>query len=180
MNSLMTILIFSSALVAQDEPSTGTTPSVSDQTSNAAPTGEVAQSTPPALELSCTGGGNALKSDYSTASIYGSNGGSASGWGTSTRSQGFEGQVDVNLFNGDDRIRLPRIMLPPAHGGANGWFKVKELTVTDREITGRAALNLVNTPKFRIDRTTGAFEISGLNGAFSGSCRKIDRDKPLF
>lgn len=180
MNLLTTIIILSAALAAQEQPNANTTPSNSAQPSNAAPMTEALQSTPAVLELSCTGDGNALKSDYSSANIYGSNGASASGWGTSTRSQGFAGQVDVNLFGGDDRIRLPRIMLPAAHGGANGWFKVKELMVTDREITGRAALNLVNTPKFRIDRTTGAFEISGLNGAFSGTCRKIDRDKPLF
>lgn len=180
MNSLATMIILSAAFAVQEQPNASATGDNSPAISSAAPGAEAGQSMPAPLELSCTGGGNALKSDYSSANIYGSNGASASGWGTSTRSQGFDGQVDVNLFNGDDRIRLPRIMLPPAHGGANGWFKVKELMVSDREITGRAALNLVNTPKFRIDRTTGAFEISGLNGAFSGTCRKIDKDKQLF
>jgi hypothetical protein len=32
------------------------------------------------------------------------------------------------LFGGEDRIRLPRTILPPAHGGADGWFKLRTLS----------------------------------------------------
>jgi len=72
--------------------------------------------------------------------------------------------------------------VPVAHGGADGWFKIKNLKFSDREITGQAAINFINTPSFRIDRITGEIEISGKSGNFAGQCRKLDpeKDKPQF
>jgi hypothetical protein len=90
------------------------------------------------------------------------------------RHQGFADQVDVRLFSGDDRIRMPRTMLPPIHGGSDGWFKLKDVKVTDRAITASAAVNFINNPKVHIDRLTGTIAINGKAGSYSGQCEAVD------
>lgn len=144
------------------------------------------------LDLTCFGGGTANKATvqttYGQGNIYGNVGGtpysgSASGSATQygQRQQGFEDQVDVRLFGGDDRIRMPRTMLPAIRGGADGWFKITKLQASDRAITGKVAVNFINSPNVHIDRMTGVIRISGKAGDFVGQCRATSpEDKPKF
>lgn len=94
------------------------------------------------------------------------------------RQQGFEDQVDVRLFSGDDRIRLPRTMLPVAHGGRDGWFKLKDVEADARSIRAKASVNFINSPKVYIDRVTGSISISGRHGDFTGQCQAYDANAP--
>ncbi len=72
-------------------------------------------------------------------------------------------------------------MLPPIRGGENGWFKLKNVEVTERLITASAAVNALNNPKVHIDRMSGTISINGRAGTFSGRCAKIDVSaKPKF
>jgi hypothetical protein len=143
----------------------------------------------PPLNLTCVGGGTANKAAVATVNSYGNASGmvgttpfNASGNGTSTvttmRHQGFEDQVDLRLFAGDDRIRMPRTMLPPLHGGADGWFKLKDVRVDDRSIKASAAVNFMNNPKVYVDRVTGTITISGRAGDFTGQCESMDPQAP--
>jgi len=66
------------------------------------------------IELVCAGSGSATRHDMNGFGAYGSNGTNISGWSGGTRSEGFGAEVGVRLFDGDDRIRLPAILLPPA------------------------------------------------------------------
>jgi hypothetical protein len=159
--------------VSQAAPATTAAP----QSQQAAASGQ--------LNLTCLGGGTANKTTAATAWSNGQFsghagfthfGGSTSGTTTvvGTRQQGFGDQVDVRLFGGDDRIRLPRTMLPPIHGGSDGWFKLKNIKADARSIHASAAVNFLNNPKVYIDRVTGTISISGKAGDFSGQCEAID------
>ena len=141
------------------------------------------------LNLTCAGGGTANK--IAVTNVYGSNNGSGtigtmpynySGSGNSTayssRQQGFDDQVDIRLFAGDDRIRMPRTMLPPLHGGNGGWFRLKNVVADDRTIDASVAVNFMNNPKVRIDRVTGMISISGKAGDYSGQCQAIPAEAP--
>jgi hypothetical protein len=141
------------------------------------------------LNLTCFGGGTANKvavatvnssgsfSGYAgTTQIGGTTSGSSTVWGH--RQQGFDDQVDVRLFGGDDRIRLPRTILPPLHGGSGGWFKLKGVVADTRAIHASAAINFMNNPKVFIDRVTGTISISGKAGDYSGQCQVIAVDAP--
>jgi hypothetical protein len=144
------------------------------------------------LNLTCFGGGTANKptvvSGHSTGSFSGSVGTTPySGSGNATtnvygmRQQGFDDQVDIRLFSGDDRIRMPRTMLPPIRGGDGGWFKLKNVEANERTIKGSAAVNFINNPKVHIDRVTGMISISGKAGDFTGRCQAVDAEaKPQF
>lgn len=136
------------------------------------------------LNITCFGGGTANKaavatvdsySNFSgsvgTTPIYGSGSGSSTVIGT--RQQGFEDQVDVRLFGGDDRIRLPRTILPPIHGGSAGWFKLKNVQADARSIRASAAINFMNNPKVYIDRVSGTISISGKAGDYTGQCQAV-------
>ena len=141
------------------------------------------------LEITCFGGGTANKATAATgfssgyaSGIVGNHMWSGSGFGTTTivgtRQQGFGDQVDIRLFAGDDRIRLPRTMLPPLHGGADGWFKLKNVVADSRSIHASAAVNFLNNPKVYIDRVTGTISISGRAGDYAGQCQVIDASAP--
>lgn len=127
----------------------------------------------PPLHLTCIGGGVASKA--TGASVWGY-GGSATIIGKKDR--GFADQVDVRLFNGDDRIRMPRTMLPGIRGGREGWFKLKDVVADARSIRASAAVNVINNPKVFIDRVTGTISISGKAGDYSGQCEVIDATAP--
>jgi hypothetical protein len=124
-----------------------------------------------ALMLTCGGGGMA---DKQRGSFIGG------GWGWATmvshHDRQFNDQVDVRLFGGDDRIRLPRTMLPGFHGGADGWFKLKDVVADARSIRASAAVAAFHNPKVYIDRMTGTISISGKSGDFSGQCGASDRN----
>ena len=139
----------------------------------------------PPLNLTCGGAGTANKAvamnAYSNTNVYGSVGTTpvfGSGQTSTTiygqRQQGFADQVDVRLFGGDDRIRLPRTLLPPVHGGDGGWFKLKNVQADARSIKASAAINFINNPKVYIDRMTGTISISGKAGDYTGQCQAVD------
>jgi hypothetical protein len=133
------------------------------------------------LNLTCDGGGTAARSDALLA--YG-----APAYSRRETYRGFEGQMDLRLFSADDRIRLPPAILAGARAGKSQWFKVKKLEASDREITGHIIINVLdhanvlNAPRFRIDRESGGIEIVTKTGGFSGACKKIDAQaqKPKF
>ena len=139
------------------------------------------------LQLTCFGGGTANKptarAAYSNSYVSGNVGGtsfSGSGNGSTTvygmRQQGFGDQVDVRLFNGDDRIRMPRTMLPALHSGDGGWFKLKNVVADGRSIRAKAGVNFMNSPNVLIDRVTGTISISGKAGDYSGQCQAVTAD----
>lgn len=136
------------------------------------------------LQITCFGGGTANKAEVATAfgggtfSGFGATGminGNFSGSSTiiGTRQQGFEDQVDIRLFSGDDRIRLPRTILPVIHGGQAGWFKLKDVVADARSIRASAAINFMSNPKIYIDRVTGTISISGRAGDYTGQCQAV-------
>lgn len=145
-----------------------------------------------ALNLTCFGSGIANKPTMITGHTSGSFSGSVgttpySGSGNATtnvygmRQQGFGDQVDIRLFAGDDRIRIPRTMLPPIRGGKDGWFKLKDIRADDRSIRAKAAVNFMNNPNVHIDRVTGTISISGKAGDYTGQCQLVDANaKPQF
>ena len=141
------------------------------------------------LQLTCFGAGSANKFSVATANsnahlsgMVGTTPVSGSGYGSTTvtipRQQDFSDQVDIRLFEGDDRIRMPRTMLPPIRGGKDGWFKLKNVTADARSIRGKAAVNFMNSPNVFIDRLTGSISISGKAGDYSGQCQAVPADAP--
>jgi hypothetical protein len=90
------------------------------------------------LHLVCDGGGSASTADFSSSSIHAANGayvGSVDGMSFGHR--GMSGEMEIELNGDTARVRVPRVFLPPAHGGSGGWFEVKQLSVTDKLITGK-------------------------------------------
>ncbi len=136
------------------------------------------------LNLMCFGAGAANKADIATAfgsssymGTYGSVHGSSTATIVGRRSQGFEDQVSLRMTNNEGRLRMPRTMLPTIRGGKDGWFKLKDIKVKPGEITASVGVNILNNPKLRLDRYSGAISISGKAGDFTGQCRKFDPER---
>jgi hypothetical protein len=130
------------------------------------------------IALTCGGTGTARKVRSST--VYGtdSNGNTAQGTVTSVHGELFNDQVDVQINSEESRIRLPRTMLPVLRGGEDGWFKLRDVRVTDSAIDGSAAVNFINKPKVHIDRRTGTISIDGKAGHYTGMCERALPDAP--
>jgi hypothetical protein len=142
------------------------------------------------LQLSCVGAGTAnktftdtVRSDTKVHTAPGEQPKDKTHTTTVSRTvqQDFADQVDVSLFAGDDRIRVPRAMLPDLHGGKGGWFKLKNVVADDRSIKASTSLGPFSNPKIFIDRMTGIISISGNAGDYSGQCQVIDPNaRPRF
>lgn len=126
------------------------------------------------LSLLCDGAGTANR--HSTAHAYSLNnsGGSSGGFATSQRSVGFEDQLQLWVEGATSKARLPRTLLPRIHGGNEGWFDVKDVHLSDTEITGTVAVSVLNHPKLVLDRIAGTIGLDGGSGHFNGRCQKFD------
>jgi hypothetical protein len=128
-----------------------------------------------ALHLIC--GGSGTENDVSTASAYAvdARGNTYQAQAVGSDSVPFADRVEVAL-NDDNtgRIRMPPNLYPPMGDGDNGWFNLKNVARTDKEITGSVKLNFINSPKVRIDRLQGTITINGRIGNYSGECRAFD------
>ena len=126
------------------------------------------------IHLVCAGGGTA--NEVASSSVQGkdANGDATTHTVYSPYTVGFQDQVDVEINGETGKIRMPRTMLPTFHGGSAGLFDLKNLRISEREITASVALNFMNSPKLRLDRMTGHIAINGSVGAFSGECQPYD------
>lgn len=126
------------------------------------------------LNLVCDGGGAANQATSTYAQGWDSDGNSAGATITGRRSVGFEDQLQLWIEGTEGKARLPRAMLPPIRGGENGWFEIKNIKISDNEITGTVGVNVINHPKLVLDRLTGTVSLAGKAGQFNGRCRKFD------
>jgi len=126
------------------------------------------------LDLLCFGGGSANKPTFGTATAWNNSGGSATATVVGQRSQGFGDQVSLHMQGQDGRFRMPRTMLPPIHGGDDGWFKLHDIKYAQNEITASVGVNAFNNPKLRLDRFAGTISVSGKAGDYSGQCQRYD------
>jgi hypothetical protein len=126
------------------------------------------------LHLLCGGQGIDTRADATTANAYSSNGNFASATAIQRRATGFSDEMEVQISDGVGQARLPRSIIPKIHGGHDGWFEIKNLAVSDSEITGKVAMNFTNAPRMHISRITGSISIDGHDGSFSGQCRAYD------
>lgn len=133
-----------------------------------------ASDNPTAFSLVCLGGGSANRISNGSVNAWTSDGDYASANIVGNRSVPFDDQVNVLIDGNKGKIRMPRAMLPLFRGGENGWFDIKKIVVGENEITGSVAVNIINSPKLRIDRITGAMSISGKAGDYSGRCHPYD------
>lgn len=138
-----------------------------------------AQETGSRLNLICGGQGAANKPTTTNAYAWDNQGGSANATINGTRSVGFGDEVALWIEGGEGRLRMPRVMLPAIRGGDNGWFKLKSIVVTEREITASVAVNALNNPKMRLDRMTGSISLSGKAGDYTGGCEKYDPESTV-
>ena len=128
---------------------------------------------PSSLELTCGGGGTAIREDVAT--VYGAQNSGKSAWPTmhAKDREAFQDRVEVRIAGSEGRIRLPGMMLHLVQGGDDGWVELSDLKLTDGTITGSAAVNLMSRPKVHIDRNTGTIRISGRAGSYSGTCETM-------
>ena len=126
------------------------------------------------LHLICMGEGSASKIDQVNAHANDNSGNTANATVYRNRDVPFSDEMSIDIDGQSGRVRVPRVMLPPFHGAKEGWFDIEKLMVDDREITGNAAINFMNSPKLRIDRITGTVSMSGRTGSFAGQCKPYE------
>jgi hypothetical protein len=126
----------------------------------------------PELNLICRGRGTTMAQVGSQSTVVRDNYGNAvAGQSVQQGLVDYDTTAGFRLSQGIATMRLPTMLLPPMHGGRGGWLKVKNLRIADTEITGKAAINFMNNPTFRIDRVTGELSIQG---GFQAQCEPQD------
>lgn len=126
------------------------------------------------LNLVCRGAGSATREN--SGGLFGGDGDGV--WGSfGKRDVGFEDQVNLWIDGEAGSLRMPRSMLPTIRGGKDGWFELRNLQTSEHEITGTVTVSIINKPKVRLDRYTGAISISGKSGDYTGRCERFDPAK---
>ena len=88
----------------------------------------------------------------------------------SNGTQGFNSDVQIELYGDHGRIQLGPKLVPPIHSGDDhGWWDLDNLVVTSDRISATYRLNGLNKPKLAIDRRSGRITIEGMT-PFSGQC----------
>jgi len=124
-----------------------------------------------AIYLVCSGGGAHKVNDSAYAVDNHGNGVTISG----TSRVGYRDEVRVEIVGDQGRIRVPDGIKPPLRsGGAEGWWKLKALDISEDEIEGEISLNFLNRPRLRINRLNGHISIRGRTGNFDGYCEPFD------
>lgn len=126
-----------------------------------------------AINLICSGGGQhrtpqgatiVRNHDYSNPTTV-----------STMASSPYEAEVTVEIQGDQGRMRVPDGIKPKLRsGGDGGWWKIKDLRVSDDEIRFKVTLNLINQPSVRISRRTGNISIRGRSGDYNGYCEPFD------
>lgn len=134
------------------------------------------------FHLSCSGTSNALATSTTFGSAHEDFGpGSVSGQATTYSRRETSDRLLLEIDDSGARIRLPASLVPPVHnGGKDGWWPLTEVAVTETEVTGKFAVNLVNRGRVRIDRRTGDINIGQLGSGFRGQCEKFEPEARKF
>ncbi|KRG71766.1 hypothetical protein ABB27_02425 [Stenotrophomonas terrae] len=84
--------------------------------------------------------------------------------------EGFNGDVQIELYGDHGRIHLSQGLVPPINsGGDHGWWELDNLVVGPGVITAGYRLNGMNKPRIHVDRRTGQITIQGASN-FAGQC----------
>jgi hypothetical protein len=130
------------------------------------------------LFLACEGGKTLqVATSTSSASAIDSGGGTAVASGVTTEGQLTKGAVLFRMTNGAAEMNIPPQFLNGARQGNGGWFKAKNLKVSDEGIWGKVQIGLLSASTFRIDRLTGQMTTEG---GFSGNCKPVDPSAKKF
>ena len=132
------------------------------------------------ITLVCTGTGTSTETQTTYVNSYQKHEDSKHAVVQTTGKQSYNGTAYVEINGAFARVKVPSPMLPPINSGNDGWFKVKDLFINDREVTGKLRLNGLNKPKLRIDRTTGTLSLGSGFADFTGQCEKQDPNKRAF
>ena len=125
------------------------------------------------VDLECPGSGIGTVSDGTTSTVVSDNyGNSAHGVATTRRAMHIEDTVLIRIRGGEGEIKPPSAALPPVNSGKGGWFKIKDLKVSEYEISGKVSYNFIASSKFKIDRSTGLLTSTG---TFRATCHAIER-----
>lgn len=130
------------------------------------------------LNLTCRGESTGLTT-VETGSVSTRNnwGGASTSYGTRQGLVTVDTLISFRLANGEAMLSVPAALLPPIHGGKRGEFRVRELQVGERDITGKIKINMLNNASFRIDRISGRLTSSG---GFQGDCEPEDVTRRKF
>lgn len=129
------------------------------------------------LDLVCHGVTRAYQQAASSPAVFNDRGGPAGGLASAGREVATPDEFRVRIEGGNGRVAPPPSLVPfiTGPGLGDGWWGLKDVTVSDSRIIGTYSHSLIYSPRVTIDRLTGAIEVRALAGAeFSGVCEPAD------
>jgi hypothetical protein len=135
------------------------------------------------LDLVCRGTTRAYQ--QAGAAVFNSRNGSANGFGAASRVDSRSDEFLVRI-EGEPGGETGRVAPPPAlvpwltgAGLGDGWWGLKDVSVSDNRIVGTYSHSLIYSPRVTIDRRTGAIDVRALAGdEFTGTCEPAPIPEP--
>lgn len=130
------------------------------------------------IALICYGEGKKLENHYTSGYEWNSDKKRyESRTGTELRSEDYDTSVAIQIDGNRGQIKPAKNMVPPLHSDSdNGWYDIKDLSISRDTIRGSFKFNGMNHPNLVIDRRAGHITLDGLS-KFSGECTPMDQDR---
>ena len=129
------------------------------------------------FHLICEGGKSVSVATSSTSAVVTTErGGNAIGSSITSQPVYRPMTVQFRLENGLAELNVPAVS-GVKQDAPGGWSKVKDLHVTENDITGKVSMGWLVKSTFRIDRRTG---IMTTEGGYQGDCRPMDMTQRKF
>lgn len=113
----------------------------------------------------------------SSAVVTDSFGNSAVGNSVDTEVREIDAVIQLKLNGSDPRVNIPRILAPDIASSKAGWYRVKDLEISDEYIKGKVVFNFISSSRFEIDRRTGVLTSTG---GFQGMCEAAEINERKF
>lgn len=118
-----------------------------------------------------------LTTATTTARLADNQGYAVDGRASTSEPRSVDYTVHLRIRGSAAEMTVPALVMPEFNSSKSGWLPVKQLVISENEITGRVRYNFLSSSTFRIDRRTGDITSSG---GFRGKCRKQDLTQRAF
>jgi len=128
--------------------------------------------------LACKGSTvGAVATGSTSAVVRDSYGNVVTGNSVDTEVRQIDGVIQLRLNGDDPRANMPRIFAPEISSSKGGWYRIKDLEITDDFVRGKVVFNFLTSSRFEIDRRTGI--LTSENG-FQAVCEAVEVSERKF
>ena len=127
------------------------------------------------LQLICIGSGSSMQEETTDTEVRDKRNNTRVESSTMRR-QEFKTTIRLKIEGNQAQINLPQTILPLISAVGKEWRPVKNLAISNTEISGQVSINWLSDATFSVNRTTGVMRYETMSANFMGDCVPQDNN----